>query len=202
MAESERDVVRKKRSPTASHVRAAGTTRPSAEQLLAARDQLLPDVIAPGLGVLFVGINPGAYSTAVGHHFGRPGNRFWPALALAGLTPRLFKPSEDRELLALGLGITNVVARTTARAAELEPEELLDGARKLAKKVLRYGPHTVAILGVTAYRAAFEQPGAKLGEQSERLGNARVVVLPNPSGLNAHHQLPQLAALFARLADR
>lgn len=181
--------------------RASRSTRPTPEQLLAAREQLLPDIIAEGLRVLFVGINPGVYSTAVGHHFGRPGNRFWPALARSGLTPRLLTPAEDRQLLALGLGITNVVARTTARADELEPEELLDGARKLATKVQRYAPRTVAILGVTAYRTAFERPAAKLGVQAEPLGGARVVVLPNPSGLNAHHQLPQLAALFAQLAD-
>jgi TDG/mug DNA glycosylase family protein len=200
VAEHERDDARTTKAPARVRAaRASTSARPSAEQLLAARDQLLPDVIAEGLRVLFVGINPGAYSTAVGHHFGRPGNRFWPALALSGLPPRLFAPAQDRELLALGLGITNVVARTTARADELEPEELLDGARKLEKKVRRYAPRTVAILGVTAYRAAFERPHAKLGEQPDLLGGARVVVLPNPSGLNAHHQLPQLAALFAQL---
>jgi TDG/mug DNA glycosylase family protein len=201
VADQERRVRTPKHASAAPRTRVAtraASTRPTAEQLAAARDQLLPDILAEGLRVLFVGINPGVYSTAVGHHFGRPGNRFWPALALAGLTPRLFTPAEDRALLSLGLGITNVVARTTARAQELEPEELLEGARKLAEKVQRYAPRTVAILGVTAYRTAFEQPGAKLGVQAEPLGGARVVVLPNPSGLNAHHQLPQLAALFAQ----
>ena len=167
---------------------------------MAARDQLLPDVIAKGLRVLFVGINPGLYSTAVGHHFARPGNRFWPVLALSCLTPELLSPSDDHKLLALGMGITNVVARTTARADELELEELLDGARKLALKVQHYEPKTVAVLGITAYRTAFERPKAVLGEQPDTIGGARVVVLPNPSGLNAHHQLPRLAFLFAQLA--
>jgi TDG/mug DNA glycosylase family protein len=215
VAESERDEPRRRRAhaeraPTERRARRqrprastaqASTTRPTAEQLLAARERLLPDVIAHDLSVLFVGINPGLYSTAVGHHFGRPGNRFWPALALSGLTPHLFTPAQDRELLALGLGITNVVARTTARADELELEELLEGARKLDKKVRHFAPKTVAVLGITAYRAAFERPHAKLGEQPDTLGGARVVVLPNPSGLNAHHQLPQLAALFAQLVQ-
>jgi TDG/mug DNA glycosylase family protein len=173
--------------------------RPSAEALRQACDALLPDVIGPGLRVLFVGINPGLYSTACGHHFARPGNRFWPALAAAGLTPRLFRPSEDRALLALGLGITNLVARTTARASELEPEELISGARLLADKVGLVQPRVVAVLGVTAYRVAFEQPRAKLGLQTERLAGVPVTVLPNPSGLNAHHQLPALARLFAEL---
>jgi len=176
-----------------------GASRPTPEQLLAARDQLLPDVLAPGLRVWFVGINPGAYSTACGHHFARPGNRFWPTLALSGLTPRLFAPHEDRALLELGLGITNVVARTTARAAELEPEELVEGARILESKVRELAPLKVAILGVTAYRVAFERPKAKLGPQPERFGDTDVVVLPNPSGLNAHHQLPALASLFRDL---
>jgi double-stranded uracil-DNA glycosylase len=182
-----------------SKVRPAPSVRPTREQLLAAREQLLPDVIGPDLRVLFVGINPGLYSTALGHHFARPGNRFWPTLALAGLTPRLFTPFEDRALLPLGLGLTNVVARTTARAAELEPEELVEGARLLAGKVRRHAPRRVAVLGVTAYRVAFERPKAKLGLQEERLGGADVVVLPNPSGLNAHHQLPALASLFRAL---
>jgi double-stranded uracil-DNA glycosylase len=173
-------------------------TRPSREQLLAARELLLPDLIAADLRVLFVGINPGLYSAALGHHFARPGNRFWPALALSGLTPRLFRPQEDRELLPLGIGLTNFVARTTARADELRPEELQEGARLLAQKVARHAPRRVAVLGVTAYRVAFEAPRAKLGQQAS-LGDTEVFVLPNPSGLNAHHQLPALVTLFAQL---
>lgn len=179
----------------------AAASRPTAEALAAAREQLLADVIAPRLDVLFVGINPGLYSTAVGHHFARPGNRFWPALALAGLTPRLLTPLEDRLLPTFGLGLTNVVARTTARAAELEPEELVEGARLLAHKVVAYAPRVVALLGVTAYRVAFERPSARLGLQPEPCGGAPVLVLPNPSGLNAHHQLPALARLFAEVRN-
>ncbi|MET0285361.1 MAG: G/U mismatch-specific DNA glycosylase [Polyangiales bacterium] len=175
--------------------------KPTAQQLVEARTRVLPDVIAPGLRVLFVGENPGLYSAAIGHQFGRPGNRFWPALARAGLTPRLYDPREDQALLELGLGITNLVARTTARAAELEPEELLQGARELTRKVERYAPAVVAVVGITAYRVAFGRPRAKLGWQTERLGPSRLHVLPNPSGLNAHHQLDALARLFRAVLD-
>jgi TDG/mug DNA glycosylase family protein len=173
--------------------------RPTPEQLRAAIDRQLPDIIARDLQVLFVGINPGLYSAAVGHHFARPGNRFWPALFRSGLTPRLFAPEEDATLLAHGLGLTNFVARTTARAAELEPEELQQGARALERKVVRFCPRRVAILGVTAYRVAFERPRAKLGRQPEKVGDSELWLLPNPSGLNAHHQLDALARLFAEL---
>ncbi|HEX5657456.1 MAG TPA: G/U mismatch-specific DNA glycosylase [Polyangiales bacterium] len=173
----------------------ADDMKPCAQELVAARERVLPDVIAPGLRLLFVGINPGLYSAAIGHHFGRPGNRFWPALWRAGLTPRLYDPREDRALLELGLGITNLVARTTARAAELEPEEVVAGARTLAAKVEHFAPEVVAILGITSYRVAFGQPKAKLGWHG-MLGPSRLHVLPNPSGLNAHHQLDALARLF------
>lgn len=174
-------------------------SKPTPAQLIEARKRLLPDVIAPGLRVLFVGVNPGLYSAAIGHHFGRPGNRFWPALARAGLTPRLYDPREDTSLIELGLGITNLVPRTTARADELEPEELVEGARVLARKVQEFTPRVVAVLGITAYRTAFEQPRAKLGWQDERIGESPLHVLPNPSGLNAHHQLDGLARLFGVL---
>jgi TDG/mug DNA glycosylase family protein len=167
-------------------------SRPTPEDLLAARERLVPDVIAKGLRVLFVGINPGLYSAAIGHHFGRPGNRFWPALARSGFTPRQLSPFEDRELLALGLGITNVVARTTARADELTNDELVQGATLLKQKVRRFRPRAVAVLGVTAYRVAFAEPKATLGVQ-EPLHGALTWVLPNPSGLNAHHQLADIA---------
>jgi TDG/mug DNA glycosylase family protein len=159
----------------------------------------LRDVIAPGLDVLFVGINPSLLSAARGHHFARPGNRFWPALHLAGLTPRRLTPEEDAELLRHGLGVSNVVDRPTRTAAELSPEELVAGGAALADLVARYRPTAVAVLGVTAWRAAFRRPKAVLGLQPERIGGARTWVLPNPSGLNAHHQLPDLARLYAQV---
>jgi TDG/mug DNA glycosylase family protein len=163
---------------------------------------MIPDVIAPDLRVLFVGINPGLYSAAIGHNFGRPGNRFWPALAQSGFTPRLLSPREDAELLRLGLGITNLVARATARADELSGQELEQGAVLLVRKVEQLRPRAVAILGVTAYRLAFRQPKAGLGPRPEPLAGALLWILPNPSGLNAHHQLPDLARLFRDLRTR
>jgi double-stranded uracil-DNA glycosylase len=159
----------------------------------------LPDVIADGLDILFCGINPSLMSAARGHHFARPGNRFWPALHLAGLTPRRLAPEEDRELLKYGMGITNVVARPTRAAAELSVVELREGAAALAELVARYRPRVLAVLGVTAWRTAFERPKAGLGLQSERVGGAETWVAPNPSGLNAHHQLPDLARAYAEL---
>jgi TDG/mug DNA glycosylase family protein len=159
----------------------------------------LPDVIAPGLDVLFCGINPSLVSAERGHHFARPGNRFWPALHRAGLTPRLFRPEEDGELPRHGLGITNVVDRPTRAAAELSRDELRAGAVALAGLVEEYRPAVLAVLGITAYREGFDRPQAVLGEQPERTGGARTWVVPNPSGLNAHYQLPQLAECYARL---
>lgn len=173
--------------------------KPTPEQIAAAHNRTLPDVIGPGLRVLFCGINPSLYSAAVGHHFARPGNRFWPALHAGGFTPRRFAPAEDGALLGLGLGLTNVVARATAQAAELSADELADGGRALERKVRRYRPAVLAVLGVTAYRAAFGRPKAGMGPQPEPLGPARVWVLPNPSGLNAHFQAGQLATRFAEL---
>lgn len=177
----------------------SSSARPTREQLEQARTLTLADVIAPRLAILFVGINPGLYSAAVGHNFGRPGNRFWPALALAGLTPRKLAPYEEHVLVGLGLGITNIAGRATARAEELSLEELREGASELERKVQRYGPRIVAVLGISAYRTAFERPRATLGLQPERLGEAELWVLPNPSGLNAHHQMPDLVARFAEL---
>jgi TDG/mug DNA glycosylase family protein len=156
----------------------------------------LPDVIAPGLDVLFCGINPSLLSAERGHHFARPGNRFWPALHLAGLTPRRLTPDEDGELLRYGLGVTNVVARPTRTAAELTREELRAGAVELAALVARYRPGVLAVLGVTAWRQAFDRPRAVLGRQPEQVGGVPTWVAPNPSGLNAHHQLPDLARLY------
>jgi double-stranded uracil-DNA glycosylase len=173
--------------------------RPTKEDLAAAAGRRVPDVIAPGLEILFCGINPGLYSGAVGHHFARPGNRFWPALHRAGLTPRLLAPAEERELLSLGVGVTNLVARTTASAADLSREELSRGGRMLGRKVRRYRPRCLAILGIEAYRKAFGRREVEIGPQEERLGDTAVWVLPNPSGLNAHYQLDDLARLFAGL---
>jgi double-stranded uracil-DNA glycosylase len=173
--------------------------KPTRADLLAAQDKTVRDVIAPGLRVLFCGINPGLYSGATGHHFARPGNRFWPTLHQAGFTARLLDPSEERELLPLGYGITNLVPRATATADELLPEELVAGRRRLEAKVKRYRPRALAVLGIGAYRTAFAQKAATPGPQPERLADATVWVLPNPSGLNAHYQLANLVEHFREL---
>jgi len=159
----------------------------------------VPDLLAANLDVLFCGINPGLYSAAVGHNFARPGNRFWRALHDSGFTPRLFAPADERQLLDLGLGITNLVTRATASAAELAAAELRAGARVLERKVRRYRPRILAMVGVTAYRVAFDRPAARLGPQVERLADSILWVLPNPSGLNAHHQPADLAKRFRAL---
>jgi double-stranded uracil-DNA glycosylase len=159
----------------------------------------LRDVIAPDLDVLFCGINPGLYSAATGWHFARPGNRFWPALAAAGLTPAVLHPSQREALLACGLGITNLVARATATAAELDPAEIRAGAPRLVRKVRRYRPRAVAVVGIGAYRIAFDRPAAPLGRQAETLAGALLWVLPNTSGLNAHYQAAGFAAAFRAL---
>jgi len=173
--------------------------RPTPAQVAAAVDRLLPDLIGPGLDVLFCGINPGLYSAATGWHFARPGNRFWPALHRSGFTPRQLHPSEQAELLRYGLGVTNLAPRASARADELTRDELVRGGRELVRKVERYRPRWVAVLGVTAYRIAFERRTARLGRQTESLGGAGLWVLPNPSGLNAHVTVAGLAAEFAAL---
>jgi double-stranded uracil-DNA glycosylase len=173
--------------------------KPTKEQLLAAKDKTVRDVIAPGLQVLFCGINPGLYTAAVGHHFARPGNRFWPALYAAGFTERLVSPFDERELLKSGYGITNVVMRTTPTADGLSREELREGGQQLAAKVRKYRPRVLAVLGLGAYRSAFEKPKAVIGRQEEMLDDTIIWVLPNPSGLNAHYQARQLAELFSEL---
>ena len=175
--------------------------KPTREELIACAGKSIRDVIAPNLRVLFCGINPGLYTAAVGHHFARPGNRFWPALFKSGFTERLLSPFEEHELLASRLGISNVVPHATATAAELTKEDFLAGGRILAAKVKKYQPRIVAILGVGAYRTAFAKPKAIIGEQSERIQSARVWVLPNPSGLNANYQLPDLVTLFRNLCE-
>ena len=177
------------------------TARPTAADLAAAQDLTIPDVIAPGLRVLFSGINPGLYSAATGYHFARPGNRFWPALHRSGFTPRQFRPDEQEQLLGLGLGITNIVARATARADELTKPEFREGGRELLAKAGRLRPHWLAVVGVTAYRTAFGQPRAAVGPQDLTAVDTRLWVLPNPSGLNAHWTPQTLAGEFARLRE-
>jgi TDG/mug DNA glycosylase family protein len=173
--------------------------KPTKAELQAAVAKTVPDVLAPGLVVLFVGINPGLYSAAVEHHFARPGNRFWPALHEAGFTPRLLSPDEDGELPLWGLGITNLVPRTAAAASALSDEELRDGRVALEEKVERYGPRWTAFVGIGAYATAFEQRKVALGPQKETIGASNVWVLPNTSGLNAHYTPGRFAALFREL---
>jgi TDG/mug DNA glycosylase family protein len=175
------------------------TRRPTAAELEAAKGLRLPDLIAPGLRVLFCGINPGLYSAATGFHFARPGNRFWPALHRAGFTPRQLAPWEEEELLPLGFGMTCFVRRGTATAAELTKEEIVAGGRQLVRKVRRYQPKVLAVLGVGAYRTAFARPRASIGLQPEPIGTTPVWLLPNPSGLNANHQLSDLTRMFSEL---
>ncbi|MFF3984246.1 G/U mismatch-specific DNA glycosylase [Streptomyces sp. NPDC001797] len=174
-------------------------TRFTQADLEAARDRLVPDVLADGLHVLFCGINPGLMTAATGHHFARPGNRFWPVLHLSGFTLRLLKPAEQGELPSYGLGITNVVARATARADELTAAEYAEGGRLLTAKVTRVRPRWLAVVGVTAYRAAFADRRAQVGPQERTIGETRVWVLPNPSGLNAHWTAATMAEEFGRL---
>jgi TDG/mug DNA glycosylase family protein len=175
--------------------------KPTKAQLLAAYGKRLPDVIAPRLKVLFVGINPGLYSGAVGHHFARPGNRFWPALHKAGFTERQLSPFEERELLKHKYGITNIVKRSTAAASELSRAELETGGRNLRAKVRRHSPRIVAVLGLEAFRIAFGQPKVVFGPQVEHIGSSQLWVLPNPSGLNASYQLPVLSRLFRKVRE-
>lgn len=175
--------------------------KPTKEDLLAASRKTISDVIAPDLKVLFCGINPGLYSGATGHHFARPGNRFWKTLHAAGFSDKLLSPHEQRELLKNGYGITNICERTTARADELTTEEIIAGGKRLRAKVLEYQPKYLAVLGITSYRIAFDRPKAVLGLQAEQIGETRIWVLPNPSGLNAHYQAGDLATLFRELRE-
>lgn len=183
-----------------------GFTRAELESF---RDVEVPDLL-PGRGeplrLLFVGINPGLWTAATQSHFARPGNRFYPALLRAGIITAPIDPSagmtdEDRDALrGRGIGITNVVARATARADELTVEELLAGGERLRSLVAERRPDVVAVAGITAYRAAFGQRGARVGEQPDRWGSSRVFVVPNPSGLNAHETVETLAAAYAEAA--
>lgn len=173
--------------------------RPTREQILAAEGKSVRDVIAPGLKVLFCGINPGLYTAAVGHHFARPGNRFWKALHESGFTDRFLSPFDERELLPLGYGVTNVVARATAVADSLTKEEIVKGGQRLAAKVRRYQPKILAVLGMGAFRVAFALPKASVGRQQFMIGETITWVLPNPSGLNANYQQAELTRLFREL---
>lgn len=175
--------------------------KPTKEQIAGAAGRTVPDVIARGLRVLFCGINPGLYTAAVGHHFARPGNRFWPALYYSGFTNRLLSPFEERDLLRIGVGITNVVAHATASAAELTKEDFIKGGRKLGAKIVRRQPRILAVLGVGVYREAFSRAKAAVGLQEETIGETRIWVLPNPSGLNANYQLDDLVKLFGQLRE-
>lgn len=173
--------------------------RPTKAEVLAAANRTVPDVIRPGLRVLFCGINPGLYTAAIGYHFGRPGNRFWSALHLGGFTPRVFSPFEIEEFARLGYGITNIVARASATADELSADELTAGVAPLVRKVRRYKPQFVAFVGMGAYRVAFDRPTAQVGQQPDSIGQTRVWLLPNPSGLNAHYTVPKLGEEFGKL---
>jgi len=189
--------------------RSSPADRPGPADLAAAANRTIPDVLPdPGqpLLVLFCGINPSLYSAATGWHFARPGNRFWPALHLSGFTPRQLAPAEQHLLVGYGLGITNLVARATAQAAELTPAELQAGGERLRALIAErrsrgLGPRVLAVAGVTAYRTAFARPRAAIGPQAETLGAAQLWILPNPSGLNASWTLPRIAATFRELRE-
>jgi TDG/mug DNA glycosylase family protein len=177
----------------------AAPWKPTKAQLLAARKKVLPDLIAKNLIVLFAGINPGLYTAAIGRHFGRPGNRFWPAMYDGGFTPRLFSPFESSLLLDFGFGITNIVERATARADELTDDELRTGGRRLEAKVKRWRPTVVAFVGIHPYRVVSGIKDAHVGLQKPLFGGSHAWVLPNPSGLNAHYLPASLAKLFGEL---
>jgi TDG/mug DNA glycosylase family protein len=175
--------------------------RPTKNELLAARGRSVPDVIGPGLKVLFCGINPGLYSAATGHHFARPGNRFWTAIFRSGFTDRILDPSDERSLLDFDYGITNIVNYATAQAHELTAGDLRTGGILLQQKVLKFRPQFLAVLGIDAYRKAFGHSGANMGPQAENVGGTRLWVLPNPSGINAAYQMGDLTRLFSELRE-
>ncbi|OKL40426.1 G/U mismatch-specific DNA glycosylase [Pontibacter flavimaris] len=177
------------------------TKSPTKEELAAASGKTVPDLIAPDLKVLFCGINPGLYTAIKGHHFARPGNRFWPTLHAAGFTPAKYQPHQESDLLQLGYGITNVVGRATASAAELSKAELIEGGITLVEKVILYQPQVLALLGLSAYRVAFGKATAAIGLQEQTIGQTRLWVLPNPSGLNAHFPPKKLAAIYHELHE-
>ena len=173
--------------------------RPSPEELAAAQGRPVPDLVAPDLRLLLCGINPSLWSAVAGCHFGNPANRLWPTLHLAGLTPRRLHPSEGAELLRLGIGVTNFVNHATATAAEISREQLVASRARVESTVLAWQPRVVAFLGLSAYRVAFGRPRAAVGRQDERIGASVGWLLPNPSGLNAHYQLPDLARAYGEV---
>ena len=173
--------------------------KPTPQQLRDAVGGFMPDILAPDLNVVFCGINPSVYSAVVGHHFARPGNRFWRALHRGGLTPHQIVPADDAQLLNYKIGLTNVAARATVAAADLTRDELRAGAPQLIEKIERFRPQWLAILGVGAYRVAFDEPRAIIGLQMRLIGATKVWVLPNPSGLNAHYPPTALAEKFGEL---
>lgn len=174
---------------------------PTKEDLRDAINRTTEDLIDYNLKVLFCGINPGMWSGATGFHFAKPGNRFWKALHFGGFTNRVLHPSEEHELLESGYGITSFCKRTTARADELTSQEYIEGGKILVKKIERFKPRNLAVLGIGAYRTAFQNPKAQLGLQAEKIAGANVWLLPNPSGLNAHYQLNDLAKLFGEVRN-
>ncbi|HTV25480.1 MAG TPA: G/U mismatch-specific DNA glycosylase [Polyangiaceae bacterium] len=175
--------------------------RPSPAALKAAVGSRVPDLIAPDLRVLFCGINPSLYSAVVGHHFARPGNRFWPTIHRAGFTERLLRPNEERELLERGVGITNVCSNASASADTLTPADYASGGAVLRRKLRRYRPRAIAFLGLGAYRIAACEPKATVGLQPEPFAGVAAWALPNPSGLNAHYQIDALVACYRALAE-
>jgi TDG/mug DNA glycosylase family protein len=175
--------------------------KPTREQLLQSVGKTMPDVIAPNLRVLFCGINPSVYSVVVGHHFARPGNRFWKALHGGGWTPQVLAPHQDQQLLDYKLGITNVARPATVAAADLPPEAYIVGAKELESRVQNFAPKWLCVLGVSAYRVAFAEPKAVLGLQNRAIGTTKIWVLPNPSGLNAHYPPRELARLFGEFRE-
>lgn len=178
----------------------AVSVRPTAAELAAAHGRTVPDLIRPGLDVLFCGINPSLYSAVVRFHFARPGNRFWRTLHAAGFTERVLSPREQEELLDAGIGLTNVVARASASAEELAPDDYRRGRAILRRKLARYRPRVIAFLGLGAYRIVADQPLARVGRQAEPFAGVEAWALPNPSGLNAHYQLGELARCYGELA--
>ncbi len=173
--------------------------KPTKEDLRDAINRTTDDLIDYNLKVLFCGINPGIYSGATGLHFARPGNRFWKAVHLGGFTDRILKPSEEEEFLELGFGITSFCKRTTARADELSKSEIIEGGGNLTKKIEKYKPENLAVLGLGAYRTAFAEPKASVGLQNKKIGTTKIWLLPNPSGLNAHYRLEDFGRLFAEI---